>query len=197
MTVSAATSERYSQVAIVLHWLIALTFAGMIGVGFYMTDLDDTELTLKFSLYQWHKSFGVTILILTMCRLGWRLIRKPPHWTGPHSWRKKTAGVAHSLLYLLTLLIPLAGWAMVSVSPFNIPTILFGEIHWPHLAYFNSLPNKASTEATLKLIHKSLAYGTAVLALSHAAAALGHHFILRDGTLGRMALRFNKNGPAE
>ena len=186
MKPSVSQMERYSTIAILLHWLIAVLFIGMIGVGFYMTGLGDADLSLKFSLYQWHKSFGVTIMLLTLCRLGWRLTHAPPIGATPPAKAQIAAKVAHILFYFLTLAIPLVGWAMVSASPFNIPTLLFGELHWPHLAFFNNFPDKTSAESTLKLIHKTLAYGTAVLAVGHIAAALRHHFILRDHTLAKM-----------
>ena len=179
-------AKRYSLIAVLLHWLIALLFAGMIGVGFYMTRLGDTELGLKFSLYQWHKSFGITIMLLTLCRLGWRLTHTPPRNTNFRAWDQRIAATVHILLYSLTFAIPLMGWAMVSASPFNIPTLLFGEFHWPHFTFLSELPDKASAESMLKLIHKTLAYGAAALALVHMAAALRHHFILRDNTLMKM-----------
>ncbi len=189
--------ERYSAIAILLHWLIALLFIGMIGVGFYMTGLGDADLSLKFSLYQWHKSFGVTIMVLTLCRLGWRLTHAPPHGADPHAGAQQVAKAAHILLYFLTLAVPLAGWAMVSASSFNIPTLLFGEFHWPHIAFFNNLSDKISAESALKLIHKTLAYGTAVLAAGHIVAALRHQFILRDHTLAKMMPTAKKARPTE
>jgi len=187
--------KRYSNIAILLHWLIALLFLGMVGVGFYMTSLGDTDLSLKFSLYQWHKSFGITIMLLTLCRLGWRLTHTPPHNNNFSTWDQRLAATVHILLYFLTLAIPLAGWAMVSASPFNIPTLLFGELHWPHFMFLSELPDKASAESTLKLVHKTLAYGAATLALAHIAAALRHHFILRDTTLAKMMPAVTKARP--
>ncbi len=188
---------RYSTVAVFFHWLIALLFTGMVGAGFYMTGLSDSDLSLKFSLYQWHKSFGITIMVLTVFRLGWRLTHAPPHGGSPHAGRQQIAKAAHILLYFLTLAIPLAGWAMVSASPFNIPTLLFGEFHWPHIVFLDDLSDRASAESTLKLIHKILAYGTAVLVLGHVTAALHHHFILRDDTLAKMIPWTEKKRPAE
>ena len=187
-------NERYSLVAIIFHWLIALLFLSMICIGFYMTDLESADLSLKFSLYQWHKSFGITILLLTLLRLGWRVGHSPPKSLAQNEKTQKAAKITHLSLYGLTLLIPLAGWAMVSASPFNIPTILFGEINWPHIAYFSNLPDKAAAEGVFKFVHKSLAYGAALLVLGHAAAALWHHYILKDATLAKMMLKKSKMG---
>ena len=56
-----------------LHWLIALALAGEIALGFAMPK--DAS---GFTLYQLHKSIGITILVLSLARLGWRLTHKPP-----------------------------------------------------------------------------------------------------------------------
>lgn len=186
MKAPTTIGARYSLVAIILHWLIALGFMGMIGVGFYMTSLGDSDLSLKFTLYQWHKSFGITILLLTIFRLGWRATHAPPRPENSLTRMQKFAKGVHGILYVLTLVIPLVGWAMVSASPFNIPTVLFGELNWPHLPYFSNLPDKDHAESLLKLLHKTLAYGAAALVLGHIAAALRHHFILKDATLVKM-----------
>lgn len=180
-----SNSQNFSYTAIGFHWLVAVMLVGMLGVGFYMTGLGDEEISLKFSLYQWHKSFGILILLLTLARLGWRFLNPspPPLDSG---WRKAAAKISHVLLYAFTLLVPLAGWAMVSASPWNIPTVLFDTVPWPHLPGLATLEDKASAEAAFKLVHKSLAYSTALLALLHAGAALHHHFILKDKTLVRM-----------
>ena len=179
------SSQSYSYTAIAFHWLTAVIMIGMLGLGFYMTELGDDKISLKFSLYQWHKSFGILVLLMTVARLGWRFFNPPPPplETG---WRKTAAKLSHSLLYTLTLLAPLAGWAMVSASPWNIPTVLFDTLAWPHLPWFETLEDKTSAEATFKLVHKTLAYSTALLVLLHAMAALHHHFSLKDKTLVRM-----------
>lgn len=177
---------KYTRTAILLHWLIAIGLMGMLGLGFYMTRLGDDALSLKVELYQWHKSFGITLLVLTLARLAWRLFHPPPSANAPSLWQRRLARVGHIGLYGLTLIVPLAGWAMASASPFNIPTILFGLIEWPHLPPFDTLVDKQASEPLLKLVHKILAYLTALLALGHAGAAIRHHFILKDSTLMKM-----------
>ena len=81
---------------------------------------------------------------------------------------------------------PLVGWALVSASPLNIPTVLYGVLPWPHLPVFSTLPNKAPVEATLKLVHAYGAFVLIAVVLLHAAAALRHHVVLRDDVLRRM-----------
>ncbi|MGH1571953.1 cytochrome b [Methylobacterium sp. P31] len=181
-----AEARRYTVVAILLHWLSALCVLALIGMGLVMVHAGLTPIR-QFQLYQWHKSVGITVLILTALRPAWRLThRPPPHLAGMPVRERRAAGVAHGLLYVLLVGLPLSGWAVVSLSPFNIPTVLYGLVPWPHLPLAEFVPSPAAAESILKLVH---AYGawilTALLAL-HIAAALRHHLILRDDVLRRM-----------
>jgi cytochrome b561 len=105
--------------------------------------------------------------------------------TMPHLERKAAEG-AHIALYAFLFFLPLTGWALVSASPFNIPTVLYGIVPWPHLPVLSTLEDKAPVEHVLKLIHGKAAWLLITLVLIHAGAALRHHFILRDGILRRM-----------
>lgn len=172
---------RYSAVAIVLHWLIALAIVTLVVIGIVMTGLPDTELTRKFTLYQWHKSLGITVLLLSLLRLAWRLTHRPPPLPDTlKPWERLAARATHIGFYVLIIVIPLLGWAMVSASPYNIPTVLYGEIPWPHL------PVPKSAFEAFKAGHVWLAFGAVALLVLHVAAALKHHYILKDDVLARM-----------
>ncbi|MGU3285122.1 cytochrome b [Methylobacterium mesophilicum] len=180
------TARRYTVVAILLHWTSALCVLGLIGMGLTMTHAGLAPMR-QFQLYQWHKSLGITVLALTVLRLAWRLTHRPPaHPAAMPSHERAMGSMAHGLLYLLLVGLPLTGWAVVSLSPFNIPTVLYGLVPWPHLPLEAFVPDKAAAEGLLKLVH---AYGawllTALLAV-HVIAALRHHLILRDDVLRRM-----------
>jgi cytochrome b561 len=180
------TARRYTVLAILLHWTSALGVLALIGLGLTMTHAGLAPLR-QFRLYQWHKSVGVTVLALTALRVLWRLThRPPPHPAGMPARERRAAGAAHALLYLFLVGLPLTGWAVVSLSPFNIPTVLYGIVPWPHLPLASLVPEEAAAEGVLKQAH---AYGawllTALLAL-HVAAALRHHLILRGDVLRRM-----------
>ncbi len=180
------TDIRYNKVAIGLHWLLALAILGMVFLGGYMSDLPRTDAG-KYPLYQWHKSIGIIILLLSVLRLVWRLMHKVPAMpaTTPH-WQKWAAKLAHFGLYGLMLGLPLSGWAMVSASPLNIPTVLFGIIPWPHLPILPDLANKADYAKFFYETHELLVTLFWFLLAAHVAAALYHHFILRDDVLRRM-----------
>ncbi|TXN53018.1 cytochrome b, partial [Methylobacterium sp. WL18] len=72
-----SAARRYSAVAILLHWASALGVLALIGMGLTMTHAGLAPMRL-FPLYQWHKSVGITVLVLTGLRLAWRLAHRPP-----------------------------------------------------------------------------------------------------------------------
>lgn len=183
---NGVSARRYSAVAILLHWASALAVLVLIGLGLTMTHAALAPLR-QFQLYQWHKSVGVTVLALTVLRLLWRLThRPPPHPVGMPARERRAAAVAHHLLYLLLVGLPLTGWAVVSLSPFNIPTVLYGLVPWPHLPLAAHVPDPAAAEGLLKQVHALGAWFLAALLAVHVAAALRHHFLLRDDVLRRM-----------
>lgn len=179
----------YNAVAKALHWLIALAIIGMLALGWIMTSMENTP--DKFALFQLHKSIGITILLLSLFRLIWRLTHKPPALpTGMPTWEKVVAHGTHALFYVLMIGIPLTGWIIVSCSSMNIPTILYGFIPWPHLPVFPDLENKKAIGHTFGELHGLLAYLIAGLLVLHIGAAWKHHLFNRDDVLLRMAPRF-------
>jgi cytochrome b561 len=137
------STHRYHGIAIGLHWLIAILFIGMLIIGNFMVDLDESD-PLRFVLTQWHKSFGIVILVLIVVRLFWRFSHRPPRLPDHlKTWEVNAAGLTQILLYMLIFALPISGWIMVSASPLDLPTVLFNQIPWPHLPLFGSLTNKA------------------------------------------------------
>ena len=184
---TSGTPTRYGTVAMTLHWLIGLSIIGLLIVGTYMHDLPNTDPN-KFALYQLHKSFGISVLTLTVIRIVWRLMNPvPPLPAGMPAWQRWGAHISHVGLYVLMLAIPLSGWAMVSSSTLGIPTLLFGAVELP------SLPITASEDSHefFKEMHDLLGKLMIGLLLLHVAAALKHHFVDRDTVFRRM-LPFTK-----
>ena len=153
-----ASPSRYHGVAIALHWIIAVLILALLALGNYFVRLDEAD-PLRYLLTQWHKSFGVVVLLLVVLRVLWRLTHRPPPLPDHlKPWEKRAADLAHLLLYLLILAIPLSGWIMVSASPLELPTLLFNGLEWPHLPPFESLPNKAAVSDWFAEVHE-IAYG--------------------------------------
>lgn len=181
------TTQRYHGIAIGFHWLIAILIIGMLAAGKYMVSLEESD-PLRFLLTQWHKSFGIVAMVLIVCRLLWRLTHRPPPLPGHlKTWEVYAAAAAHLLLYLLIIVIPVSGWIMVSASPLELPTVIFNYIHWPHLAPFDSLPNKDEVSSFFAEIHEFAGSALILLLVAHIGAALRHQIILHDGMMNRMS----------
>lgn len=183
---NALTAKRYDPVAVTLHWVIAISIILMIALGLTM---EDYPISIKFDAYIFHKSLGLTVLGLSIFRLIWRLLNPPPALPDSLSSRDKlVANAVHWVLYFLMIAMPLSGWLMVSASK-KYPTVFF----WLGEVPFIPLPEDMTNKATAVMFgeyHYYLAIGAIVLVLGHAAAALQHHFIKKDGILLRMLPKF-------
>ena len=177
---------RYDQVAMALHWVIAIAIIAMLISGAVMVEMPFGD--QKFQLYQLHKSLGVTIIVATVLRLGWRLMNPPPPALPGPRWEKAAAAATHWAFYGLMIALPVSGWLMVSASPFNIPTNVWGLFELPHLPALADLPAdaKPAAEGQLKSVHYFAGLAMAALFVLHVGAALRHAIVLRDGTLARM-----------
>lgn len=181
-------AARYSTVAIVLHWLLGLSIFAMFAIGIYMTDLPFSPLRLK--LYNYHKWAGITFLILSVLRLVWRLVNKPPALPktieqAMPSWQTKVYHATHYALYALFFAVPLIGWAYSSAAGF--PIVLFGVLPLPDFVAVDKVFAKQ-----IKEFHEISAFALVGLAVLHIGAALKHHFIDKDGLVSRMLLSSSK-----
>jgi cytochrome b561 len=173
-----AENVAYTPTAQVLHWLMAVLILGMLGLGVYMTDLKLSP--TKLQLYAWHKWIGITLLLLAVARLAWRLTHPaPPLPDSVPAWQRRAAHGLHGLLYVLLLAIPLSGWLMSSAKGFQ--TVWWGVLPLPDL-----VTKDEDLGRLLADIHGGLNLILATLLLPHVAAALKHHFIDRDPVLARM-----------
>ena len=194
---SHSVHTRYSTVAISLHWTIAAAIVAQLATGLWMVRairLPGSQ-ALAFQAYQWHKSLGLTILVLSLLRICWRLANPPPPLPATMTRiERKAARTIHGLFYLLTLSTPLVGWLMVSASPLGLPTMVFGLFEWPHIAWLAGLGG--GVEAAFKTAHRAMGYAFVGLLILHVAAALKHHLIDRDDVLARMLPMVRRGLPA-
>lgn len=201
-------SERYTAVAIVLHWAIAAAILFQLPLGFIMherAEAGDVSQAV-FAAYQLHKSIGLTVLALTLARLAWRLTHKPPPLAaGMPAWEHFAARATHWSFYVLTLALPLTGWLYVSAgwsvhedASLAVPTRWFGLFDVPHLFGLPQAPEhvRAQTAQAALGAHAALAYAAIALAALHVAAALKHHFFDRDATLAHMVPGLRAPGAA-
>jgi cytochrome b561 len=189
----ANSRTRYGTVAMTLHWLIAALIVVNICLGLYFAEIvpenapPDVQ-KFAFEIIQIHKPIGLTILVLSIIRLLWRLVNPvPPLPEGMSPALKFVARSTHFLLYFLIIAIPLSGWMMVSASRLGLPTSYFGLFKWPNLWFLADLtgPQKHALHQTFESTHSILAWSMIVLIPIHVTAALWHQF-RGDDVLRRM-----------
>ena len=184
----AASRTRYTTVAIVIHWLIAAALIFQIILGWRMGDGPKGPTT--YALFQVHKSIGITILLLSLARLAWRLFNTPPAAPeGQPKWERVASKVVHVGFYVIMIGLPLTGWILVSTSRVPIPTLLFGAIPWPHIP---GLPELAAGPKHLwheigEVGHGVLVKVTYLLLALHLGAVAKHQILDKDAVFANMA----------
>jgi len=174
---------RYTAVAQAFHWIIA----ALIVVQFTLAwTADDLPLGMhKLALLARHKSFGMTVLMLAVLRLGWRLFNPaPPLPEGMSKIETFLARATHMAFYVLLFAMPVTGLLMSSAKNYSVSW--FGMFTWPNLI----APNERWFDI-LRSTHEVLSYVLFAVAILHILAALKHHFWNKDDVLKRM-LPFTK-----
>lgn len=183
---SGRARARYSAVAMVLHWAIALCLAFAIAIGLR---LEEPLTPDTFALYQLHKSLGILILALILVRIAWRW-KKPPPPLPANLSRMERLGAhgVHLAFYVILLGLPLTGWLLVSASDRPIPTVLFGLIPFPDVPGMPAVgePARAALYDASQQGHHWLVKLTYVAVVLHVAGALKHQFLDRTDHFGRM-----------
>ncbi len=170
-------NNRYDGVAIALHWLTAALIVANLLLGVSMVPLPIAPRKLQW--YMVHKWIGVTVFLVTCVRLSWRLGHRPPPPVEMPDWQRRAAAVSHLFLYALLMIIPISGWLYSSAT--GVQVVYLGVVPLPDL-----VPKDKALAGTLKAVHLALNFTMFTLVCLHAAAALKHHFVDRDGLLGRM-----------
>jgi cytochrome b561 len=189
---------KYAPVAMTFHWVIAALILTNFGVAWVMDghllfwDIPGLSGETKLEVIQWHKSIGITVLVLSVLRLGWRLINPPPAFSAHlAAWERALAHAVHWLFYLFMLAMPLAGWAMVSASRrFKVFGLhVWGVIDWPRFPGFDGMDPDQLKAAGKLLDHVHMDWiawmGLALIGL-HVAGALKHQLVDKDNELARM-----------
>lgn len=169
---------RYTKVAMLLHWIIAILVIANIGLAELTEDLSREA---RGPYMDVHRAFGITILFLTVVRIAWRLGHKPPPLpaTMP-AWQRATARISHFAFYTLLLALPLSGWLWMSTYP--APVSYFGLFEIPVLPV-------VGREALGELLHEGheiMGQAMFYLVILHILGGMKHLVIDKDGVFGRM-----------
>ena len=180
-------TDRYTLVQRLLHWLIAILLAVVLGVGMTLGFLGFDETKAAFgdevtnALYTYHKTFGVIILSLMLLRLGVRLVAgAPPYRPALTGFERMASRAVHSLLYLALLVMPVLGWLGTAAGGY--PVQFFG---WTLPGLIGK--DKALGE-TLFYFHGLVGWVILGLLILHIGGAMRHWLVKRDGVMSRMSL---------
>ncbi len=183
-----STRLRYGTVAMTFHWLIALLVVCNVIGGFAFANVLSRDNPYFFTIVQLHKSIGLTVLVLSIARLIWRLTNPVPALPPMSPALRMLARGTHYLFYFLIIAVPLAGWLMVSASSTGAPTVWFGLFQVPSFEFLSSLPmaDRKGWHSTFETFHQVLAYSAVALVVLHVSAALYHQYSRHDDVLKRM-----------
>ena len=164
---------RYDRVQVILHWLIAAIILFMIALGLYMVELPKQselpagEESVRAFYFLLHKSMGITVAILIILRVGWRLTHKaPPLPDTVSKWQQKAAGAVHVLLYAVMIAMPLSGFMQSIFSKYDTK---FWGIVLPRMAEADN-----AMRENFNQVHECLAFLLIGLIVIHLAAAIKH-----------------------
>lgn len=161
---------KYSKVAILFHWIIAV----LIGVNILLANLaEDLPRAARATYMSPHKAIGISILLLSVGRILWRLGHKPPALPGKVAgWQAKLGHSVHILFYVLMIAMPLTGWLMIGASGRAAPIDFFGLFTVDMAMAKNVMLSDIAHES-----HEILATPLIILIGLHVLGALKHQFL--------------------
>lgn len=171
-------AARYTRVAVVLHWLIALLLLGQIGFGWFLETVPRG--TPARGLYvNLHKSTGLSLALLILARVAWRLVHRPPELPSLMPlWERVAAKWSHGALYACMLGMPLSGYIASNFSKYGVQW--FNAVSLPPWGTDNP-----RIYAIFNTTHVVLSYLFVALIVAHFLAAV-RHIARKDGVFGRM-----------
>ncbi len=193
---AAQLAARYTRLAILLHWTMALFLVFNIGLAWSVDYLPDGAVRPVIDV---HKSIGITLLGLMLVRVLWRISHPPPPLILKYSaWERHVAHGAHLLLYALMLALPLSGWLHDSAwkDAATHPMRLFGLVPWPRIHLITALDpaTKERLHTVFGRMHAWFADALVALFVVHVLGALKHQWIDREPELQRMLPRSSGDG---
>ena len=170
---------KYSKIAILFHWLIAI----LIGANILLANLaEDLPRAARAAYMSPHKAIGISILLLTVGRILWRVTHRPPALPDKVTgWQAKAGHTVHILFYVLMIVMPLTGWLMIGANGKAAPVDFFGLFTIDMAVGKNAMLADIGHEG-----HEILAAPLIILIGLHILGALKHQFIDKMPFVQRM-----------
>ena len=181
MTTNPITPAAYDPVIRAIHWATLVLVAGLF-TAVWIADPAWVGPYVR-PVVQIHRSLGLTVAALTIVRLAWRSRARIPALPAEVPAVQRTAArTVEGMIYALLVAQPTVG--LLYTNAYGLRANLF---------FLGELPALIARNRPLSLmlgnIHSVLGYTLLTLIGLHAAAALFHHVVLRDGVLDAMLPR--------
>ncbi|WP_237479511.1 cytochrome b [Lichenibacterium dinghuense] len=175
----AAAPTHYDRTQRAFHWSMAAVIVAAMLIGLYCAYQPPGQATRRF-LLEWHKSLGMTALVLVVLRIGYRLaVAAPPYAERMGRLNHAAAAAGHLGLYALMLFLPLTGYWNSAAGGYSLP--FFWLFQWPRLIPLDKASSRVGEE-----LHYWGAWAIYAVVGLHVAAVLWHQMIKRDSVLSRM-----------
>lgn len=173
------SAEGYGAISQLMHWITV----ALVILAWFLGQFDDIfpkGAARAASLFV-HNSAGLAVIAILVLRLFWRFADPPPpiEHTILGAWLDRVGRLVHYVLYALLIAAPISGIVLQFARGDSLPIFGLTEIVSPWT-------RDRAFSRSVKEIHEVVANALIILAALHAAAALTHHWVLRDRTLVRM-----------
>ncbi len=186
------TQHNYGTIAKWLHWSIALLFLGAYCAVYYRHWFTVKDTPANLTALQLHLSFGVSVVVIVILRIIWRIMNVQPVLEPASIWLHRAAHLGHYALYAVMIIMPVSGYIGTGVNTdfffmFSLPkfeeTALFKTVVFDGLGL-----TFKEFEKPVDFVHKEImgAWLVWILILGHISAALYHHYVKHDRTLSKM-----------
>ena len=170
---------RYGRVAAALHWLIGAALLVQIGFGFLLDEIAPRNTPMRGAVINLHKSIGITLGVLIVLRLLWRLRHRPPDWPAAMApWQRRAARLGHGALYACMLLMPTSGYIASNFSKYGVKFFGTAVPPWG--------PDLPAVYAVFNGLHVATAFVFTALIIGHVSVACKHALIDRDTVFSRI-----------
>ncbi|MBC6428542.1 MAG: cytochrome b [Cellvibrionales bacterium] len=190
------TAANYGTIAKWLHWGTALLFLGAYVSVYYRQwftapcDANGCP-TNNWNALQLHLSIGISIGVIVLLRILWRLYNRPPTPEPGTRLEHLAIKTGHYALYAIMILAPLTGYMGTGINTdffflFEVPKFESTPLSSTLLSALNTPAEQF--EKVVDFIHKDILgrWLIWILIAGHTTAALYHHFIKKDRTLQKM-----------
>lgn len=188
------TAQNYGSIAKWLHWVTAVLFLGSYASVYYRRWFTEEETPENWISLQLHLSIGVTIAVVVVLRILWRISNRVPDLEPGTKLEHLAAHAGHYALYAIMIIMPATGYLGTSVNTeyfflFDIPKFESTQLFTSLIGNGLGIAFK-EFEEPIDFIHKDIlgAWLVWILIFGHVLAALYHHFVREDRTLRKMTI---------